>query len=126
VRKREKKYSLEFQQAAVERMKTCSNVAALARELQVRCKWLRACRPVFSGMRKSNPPMTFPRWTEAALKCRLRRHRRTAFPAGYSLTSCTPAALVSASPAAFQSATTTLVRPDIISERLSVPFHLCH
>lgn len=44
MRKREKKYSLEFQQAAVERMKTCTNVAALARDLQVRRKWLYAWR----------------------------------------------------------------------------------
>jgi Transposase len=44
VGKREKKYSLEFQQAAVERMKTCSNVSALARELHVRRKWLYAWR----------------------------------------------------------------------------------
>jgi hypothetical protein len=35
-----KKYSLEFQQAAVERMKSCGNVAALARDLHVRRKWL--------------------------------------------------------------------------------------
>ncbi len=34
------KYSLEFQQTAVERMKTCGNVAALARDLRVRRKWL--------------------------------------------------------------------------------------
>ena len=44
MRGREKKYSLEFQKAAVERMKVCSNVAALARELQVRRKWLYAWR----------------------------------------------------------------------------------
>lgn len=44
MRTREKKYSLEFQKAAVERMKTCANVAALARDLQVRRKWLYAWR----------------------------------------------------------------------------------
>ena len=44
MKERTKKYSLEFQQAAVERMKTCPNVAALARDLQVRRKWLYAWR----------------------------------------------------------------------------------
>lgn len=39
-----KKYSLEFQQTAVERMKTCGNIAALARDLHVRRKWLYAWR----------------------------------------------------------------------------------
>jgi hypothetical protein len=57
VRKREKKYSLEFQQAAVERMKTCSNVAALARELQVRRKWLYAWRTKLD-----------PEWADRALE----------------------------------------------------------
>lgn len=57
MRKREKKYSLEFQQAAVERMKTCSNVAALARELQVRRKWLYAWRTKLD-----------PEWADRALE----------------------------------------------------------
>ena len=37
---RKKKYSLEFRAQAVERMKTCANVSALARELGIRRKWL--------------------------------------------------------------------------------------
>jgi len=57
VRKREKKYSLEFQQAAVERMKSCANVAALARELQVRRKWLYAWRTKLD-----------PEWADRALE----------------------------------------------------------
>jgi transposase len=35
-----RKYSPEFRQKAVERMKTCTNVTALARELGIRRKWL--------------------------------------------------------------------------------------
>ena len=35
-----RKYSPEFRQNALERLKTCTNVSALARELGVRRKWL--------------------------------------------------------------------------------------
>jgi transposase-like protein len=35
-----RKYSDEFRQQALERMKTCDNVTALARELGIRRKWL--------------------------------------------------------------------------------------
>lgn len=35
-----RKYSDEFRREALERMKTCDNIAALARELGVRRKWL--------------------------------------------------------------------------------------
>jgi transposase-like protein len=38
--KRWKKYSPEFREQALERMKTCTNVMALARELGIRRKWL--------------------------------------------------------------------------------------
>jgi transposase len=35
-----RKYSAEFRQQALERMKNCDNVTALARELGIRRKWL--------------------------------------------------------------------------------------
>lgn len=46
---RPRKYSEEFRQRAVERMKTCDNVAALARELGVGRKWLFEWRLKASG-----------------------------------------------------------------------------
>ena len=37
---KKRKYSLEFRQHALERLNTCSNISALARELGIRRKWL--------------------------------------------------------------------------------------
>ena len=44
-----KKYSPEFRQQALERMKTCTSVAALARELGIRRKWLYKWREGVEG-----------------------------------------------------------------------------
>jgi transposase-like protein len=46
---RPRKFSEEFRQQALERMKTCDNVTALARELGVRRKWLYEWRIQASG-----------------------------------------------------------------------------
>ena len=46
---RPRKFSEEFRQQALERMKTCNNVTALARELGIRRKWLYEWRNQASG-----------------------------------------------------------------------------
>ena len=45
----QRKFSDEFRQQALERMKNCDNIAALARELGVRRKWLYKWRDEASG-----------------------------------------------------------------------------
>ena len=46
------KYSDEFRREALERMKTCENIAGLARELGVRRKWLYKWRDQAQGEEK--------------------------------------------------------------------------
>jgi hypothetical protein len=53
---RKKKYSLEFRQQALERMKTCSSVAALARELGIRRKRLYQWRAEAEQRRPATDP----------------------------------------------------------------------
>ena len=50
-----RKFSPEFRQQALERMKTCSNVTALARELGIRRKWLYAWRDQQKTKAESSP-----------------------------------------------------------------------
>lgn len=56
---RKSKYSEEFRREALERMKTTSNVSALARELGIRRKWLYQWRDdamQAAGLRKARQP----------------------------------------------------------------------
>ena len=61
---RKRKYSDEFRQQALERMKSCDNITALAKELGIRRKWLYAWRNHSSGEVPEAPPGSKSRRSE--------------------------------------------------------------
>ena len=68
-----RKYSEEFRQQALERMKSCDNVAGLARELGVRRKWLYHWRDQAAGRVPERRPGWKPKEAVAD-----REHKRIA------------------------------------------------